>query len=109
MIGSKSAIRNPQSEIPSLSIPLSCLFSSRNVGEAANPGKDLAELVGPLPRRCEGADAAAADACDGTAFRIVAQFDRFFGLGKYLFEDEARVLVRERVVLKAAVGLSVGE
>ena len=39
----------------------------------------------------------------------MAQFDRFFGLGKYLFEDEARVLVRERVVLKAAVGLSVGE
>src|SRR5262249_45169210 len=68
--------------------------------------EDFAELVRALPRDGECADAAAADAADGAAGGVVAQFVAFFDFGKDLLEQEPRVLIRERVVFKTAVRLA---
>ena len=69
----------------------------------------LLNSFGPLPRDGEGADAAAAQAGDRPARRVVAQLHRLLDLGQDLLEQETRVLIGERVVLEAAIGAVVGE
>ena len=85
-------------------------LAAGDVGEAADPREDLAELVRPLPGDGPGADAAAADAGDGAAVGVVAELDRLLDLGQDLLEQEPGVLVGERVVLDAplAAALSPG-
>ena len=74
-----------------------------DIREAADSGQDLAELVRTLPGDRERRDRPAALAGDGSPCGIAAKSDRFFHLGKDLFEKKARVLIGERVVLEAAV------
>src|SRR5215475_2056213 len=71
-----------------------------DVGKAADPRQNFAELIRALPGDGEGADAAAADAADGAAGGVVTQFVTLFDFRKDLFEQEPRVLIRERVVFK---------
>src|SRR5579871_1806821 len=47
--------------------------ATRQVGIAADPGEDLAELVGALPGDCERADRAGAEARDGAAAGVMAE------------------------------------
>src|SRR5262245_54781639 len=77
--------------------------SAGDVGKAADPRQDFAELIRALPRDGERADAAAADAADGAAGGVMTQFVTLFDFGQDLFEEEPRVLIRERVVFKTAV------
>src|SRR5262249_31808223 len=79
-----------------------------DVGKAADPRQNFAELIRALPRDGERADAAAADAADGSAGGVMAQFVTLFDFRKDLFEQEPRVLIRERVVFKTAVRPAVG-
>ena len=74
-----------------------------DVREAAGPRDHFAERARAFPRHGERADAAAALAGDRPACRVVAQPHRFFHLGKNLFQQEPRVLIRQRVVLEAAI------
>src|SRR5262245_16638655 len=79
-----------------------------DVGKAPDPGERFAEFVRALPGDGERADAAAADAADGSAGGVAPQFVTLFDIGKDLIEQEARVLIRERVVFKTAVRPAVG-
>src|SRR5262245_12471973 len=74
-----------------------------DVGEAADPGQHLAEFIRALPGDGEGADAATADAANGPAGGVVAQFVTLFDFGKDLFEQKSGVLIRERVIFKTAI------
>ena len=82
-------------------------LAAGDVGEAADPRQDLAELVRPLPGDGPGADAAAADAGDGAALGVVAELHRLLDLGQDLLEQEPGVPVGERVVLDAALAAAV--
>src|SRR5262245_58422508 len=79
-----------------------------DVGKAADPRQNFAELIRALPRDGECADAAAADAADGAAGGVMAQFVTLFDFRKDLFEQKPRVLIRERVVFKTTVRPAAG-
>ena len=75
-----------------------------NIGEAAHVAEHLAEQVRPLPGGREGADAARADAADGPAGRVLPQVIVLAHFRQDLLLQEARILVREGIVLEAAIG-----
>ena len=70
------------------------------VAEAADPRNHTAELVGPVPRRDERADAAGADAGDAAIVRILREVVALADFGDELFDQEVREARRERVVLE---------
>ena len=67
------------------------------------PESTLLNSLGPLPRDGERGNRAAALAGDPAARGVAAQSDGLFDFGKDLFEQEARVLIGERVVFEAAI------
>src|SRR5207253_3206677 len=74
-----------------------------DIGEAAHVTQHFAEEVWPLPRHGKGADAAGALAANRATRCILTQLVFLADLGEYFFLQEARVLIREGVVLKAAL------
>ncbi len=77
--------------------------SAADVREAPDVREDLAELVRPLPGDRPGTDAPRTDAGRSPGGPGRRSACRSFDLGQDLFEEEAGVLIGERVVLEAAV------
>ncbi len=78
--------------------------TAADVGEGADGGEDLAELVWTLPGDGEGADAAAAGTADRALVWVAGQSLDGADFGENFVEEEARVLIAEGIVFEASIG-----
>src|SRR5205823_6574046 len=74
-----------------------------NVGEAANVAEHFAEFIGPLPRDGPGADTPRADTANGPAVRVFGEVQFLADFRQDFFEQEAGVLIAQRIVFEAAI------
>ena len=77
-------------------------IGAAEIAEAANPGDHPPELVRPVPRGDERADAAGAQAGDAAFVRIARQRTQLRYLGNQFLDQEVREPRRQRVVLEDA-------
>ena len=77
--------------------------STADVREAADVAEHLAEGVGPFPRHCPRADAAAAVAAYSTSIGILCEIVGLADLRDDFVEQELRAGVAERIIFEAAI------
>ena len=81
--------------------------AAAEVGEAADDAQDFAELVGTLPRHREGRDRTRTGAADATPLGILRDVVVLVEHRHQLVDDDAGILVVERVVLGRPVCVAV--